>query len=109
MKNYKDYTKAYIGSSDRCFLIVLGGDLNGGIKSELLKFGGDGAYSAYIVDSDTEIPDYYTLQFTFVGYANIYNDENMNMLALSRVLHGSKFEFYRSGNFGCIIKVYSEE
>lgn len=52
MKNYKDYNKTYIGSSDSAYLTLK--TITG--TTEKLCFGEDGSYSAYVVDEDTLIP-----------------------------------------------------
>ena len=46
MKNYKDYNKTYIGSSDSAYLTLK--TITG--TTEKLCFGEDGSYSAYVVD-----------------------------------------------------------
>lgn len=55
MKNYKDYNKTYIGSSERAYLTLK--TITG--TTEKLCFGEDGSYSAYVVDEDTLIPKHY--------------------------------------------------
>ena len=49
MKTYKDFEKQYIGNSDVAALIMVGYKKGNGLVTDLLHFGEDGAYSAYIV------------------------------------------------------------
>ena len=58
-----DYQKntEHIGSSDIGILILSGFERGKGFQLKKLFFGGDGAYSAYIVDGQTQIPDHYEL------------------------------------------------
>lgn len=58
MKNYKEYEKRFIGSSDIAALILVGCDENG-LKTSTLDFGEDGSYMAYVVDEDAEIGAHY--------------------------------------------------
>lgn len=50
MKSYKDFEKMYIGESDIASLTMVGFAPEQGLTAQLLHFGGDNAYSAYIVD-----------------------------------------------------------
>lgn len=70
MKNYKDYNKTYIGSSDSAYLTLK--TITG--TTEELYFGEDGSYSAYVVDEDTLIPKHYHKEFEFTDSLEIYND-----------------------------------
>lgn len=100
-KNYKDFTKTCIGGSDVAVLTLTGFSYDIGIFCELLHFGGDGEYSAYIVDEDTAIPDHYEPVVTFHEWVNVYDDHGMY-----DCISGDEIRFYRAGNYGCIIQVF---
>lgn len=74
MKNYKDYNKTYIGSSDSAYLTLK--TITG--TTEKLCFGEDGSYSAYVVDEDTLIPKHYHKEFEFTDSLEIYNTTSVN-------------------------------
>jgi hypothetical protein len=54
MKIYKECERKYIGGSDIDALILVGCRGEEGLVTEPLNFGEDRAYSAYIVDGETE-------------------------------------------------------
>lgn len=97
MKNYKEYEKKYIGSSDIAALTVRICD-----KVYSLNFGEDGEYFAYIVDSDCEIGKHYNLIFEGKHFINIYDDKE---LSFKFYMYGAKIKVYRAGDFGCIIQI----
>lgn len=99
MKTYKDFEKKYIGSSDIASLVLVGCGDNG-VESQLLHFGHDDGYDAYIVDGDAEIGAHYELSASFSDWAKVYDDEG---LCCSFV--GAKINFFRAGEMGCIIQV----
>ena len=99
MKNYKDYTKEVIGSSDIAALVLVGCD-NCGIKTTVLHFGSDGVYKAYIVDQDTEVPEHYRLVDTFTDWLKIYDDEE-----LTYKVYAKEIKVYRAAEMGCVIQV----
>lgn len=99
MKNYKDYEKEFIGSSDIATLILAGCGEDG-VKISTLHFGSDGTYRAYIVDQDTEIPDHYKLVDEFESWLKIYDDEELTYKAYAR-----EIKVYRAAEMGCIIQV----
>ena len=96
MFNYKK-EKIYLGDSDGAEVIVCTPhDL------QRLHFGEDGSYSAYITHNAKEnIPAYYDLEFTVKGpWLRIYDDTEK-----TATLAGARFNFYRAGEFGCIIDI----
>ncbi len=95
MKYYKDYKKKCIGSSDVAMLIV---NMCGKVYS--LYFGEDGNYKAYIVDSECEIPEHYSLELEGYNWLKIYDD-----FGLTLGMKYNHFKIYRAGNFGCIIQL----
>lgn len=52
MKEHHAYEKVYLGGSDIAGLTVQAFGNNGEILYHFLQFGGDGEYSAYIVDAE---------------------------------------------------------
>lgn len=102
MKSYKDFKKAFIGSSDIAALTLLGYDPDKGAVPHLLKFGGDNSYYAYIVDApDVEIGEHYTLAFHFESWLRIYDDEGLTLQKSA-----SNIDIYTAGNYGCIIHLH---
>lgn len=100
MKNYKEYEKQLIGGSDVAALILVGCGDNG-LKTEILDFGEDGVYFAYIVEgNDVEIGDHYKKVATFNHWLKIYDDQGRTFYE-----YGREFNIYRAGDFGCIIQV----
>lgn len=71
-----------------------------GLQAVVLSFVSDGAYSAYVVDSDAEIGSHYSKVATFNSWMKIYDDDSM----VCR-FEGKKINIFRSGNFGCIVQV----
>lgn len=96
MRDYKDYLKTYIGISDiGCLTVRACGDVG------TIDFGEDGAYYAYIVDSDTEIPESYEEVFnTDEPWLWIYDDGART----ASFTNEYGFIIYRRGDFGCIIQ-----
>lgn len=95
MKNYKDFEKKSIGSSDIASLTV-----RSGMKVAPLNFGEDGAYSAYIVTEDAEIGSHYKLTFEGMGWITIFDDTRMTFEA-----RADEIKIYQAGEFGCIIQL----
>ena len=93
MKNYKDFEKIYIGSSDIASLT-----LRSPQKAYILNFGEDGTYSAYLVTDNAEIGKHYELCFTCDTWLNIYDDDG-----LVKTINAELIEVYRAGEMGCII------
>ena len=97
MKYYKNYKKTFIGMSDIALLTArASGDVG------TIEFGGDGAYFAYMVDRDTEIPAGYEEVFkTDEPWLWIYDDDG-RVVSLT---NESGFTIYRRGDYGCIIQM----
>ncbi len=91
MKSYNDFEKVYIGASDISSLVAFGLD-ESGLKSQVISFGEDGAYSAYVVDEPAEIGSHYTNAASFIGWCKIYDD-----FGLVKIFRGSKIKIYRAG------------
>lgn len=101
-KDYHECEVINLGSSDIASLTIRSGAI-----TSLLKFGEDGAYSAYLVDKTNEdkeviIPDYYELVFSCENWLKIYDDNGLTFNG-----YGC-FNIYRCGNFGCIIEKVGE-
>lgn len=99
MKNYQEYAKTYIGSSDYAALLTAG-CRDGKLDSQYIHFGEDGIYNAYIVDSDAEIGSHYELQIEFQNWLKVYDDQG-----LVKTFHAKCIKIYTAGNFGCIIQL----
>lgn len=99
MKNYKNYEKKVIGSSDIATLVAVGCYENG-LKTGMIHFGSDGVYNAYIVDQDAEIAEHYKKVDSFTDWLKIYDDEG-----LAFDVYGKEINIYRAAEMGCIIQV----
>lgn len=119
MKNYKEYDKAYIGGSDFAALTVtVFGE--SGLTANILRFGSDGEYQAYIVNGECEIPSHYALALHVSPYSaefhgldgnvthgepsgwfRIYDDSGLTYQAT----FSKGLNIYRAGEMGCIIQV----
>lgn len=99
MKDYHEYPKQFIGSSDISSLMI-----RTPLECRVLDFGGDGEYNAYVVDKDAEIGSHYEKIMTAKNWAWIYSD-------LQRVckFEGDEINIYRAGDYGCIIQVLNDE
>ena len=97
MRNYKEYKKENIGSSDIAALIFVGMDDD--IKSVPVCFGSDGTYNAYIVDGDCEIPEHYREVAKFKNWLRVYDDDG-----LTYHVRADHISVYRAGDFGIIIR-----
>ena len=117
-EEYKKHV-LHLGSSDIAQLTMLGCKTNGGAVPVPLKFGGDGAYQAWLVDDPALIPSHYELVDTFEfeceffkmdGSSNgkailntwlkVYDDSG-----LSCEVVGKRISVYRAGDYGCLICV----
>lgn len=97
--NYKEFNKVYIGGSDVATLVAKGYFPGEGVRVEMIKFGSDGEYHAYMVDEkNVEIGEHYNLVATFNKWATIYDDEGF-----CTKLNADIIKIYRSGDYGCII------
>ena len=101
MKKYNEFSKQYIGQSDISLLVLTGCDHYGTPVSELLYFGEDGIYKAYIVEgADVSIGSHYKEMFVFHNWLRIYDDNGLTYTAKGKLI-----KVYRSGEFGCIIQI----
>lgn len=98
MKSYKEYEKKYIGSSDIASLTI-----RSTIKADVLNFGEDGNYYAYIVDEDASINDAYKLVFEGNTWLAIFDDVKLVLQISADII-----KIYRAGDFGCIIQTLSK-
>lgn len=96
MKNYKECEKMFIGASSIASLT-----LRMPRQVEMLNFGSDGAYHAYICDFDTNIPSHYKKVLEVkTPWMKIYDDEGL----VAEVSSAKKICIYRAGEFGVIIQ-----
>lgn len=101
-KTYRDFDREIIGGSDIAAL-TLTGCTPDGVDCKMLKFGGDAAYKAYIVDdADVEIGEHYTLVATFKSWVRIYDDYGMSW---EYSKNDATINIYRAGDYGCIIQI----
>lgn len=103
MKSYKEYPRVGIGSSDIAALIMVGCGKTE-LKTDILKFGEDGRYLAYIVDENANIGPHYELVAEYTHWIKIYDDDGLtydNYAELIRV--------WRAGDCGCIIQLIDFE
>lgn len=101
MKTYKDFEKHFIGESDIATLIMAGCREDEGVVTDTLHFGGDGAYSAYVVtEEDATIGMHYKKIASFTHWLKIYDDRELTFKVSAKEIN-----IYRSGDFGCIIQV----
>lgn len=104
MKSYKEFDKVFIGYSDIASLILAGCRTGEGLVTEVLDFGEDGRYTAYIVErsssEEVTIGDHYRKEFTFNSWIRIYDDEELTFHASA-----DSINIYTAGNFGCIIEL----
>lgn len=98
--DYHNFTRQFIGSSDIASLVLVGCKKNSGAVAEMLHFGEDGNYYAYIVDQKIEIPSHYKLVTSFESWLKIYDDDE-----LIYKCSASQIDIYRAGDFGCIINI----
>jgi len=96
MKYYKDFEKTFIGDSDVAALVLVGYSEKG-LKAEILHFGEDGAYSAYITEN-AQIVEHYSLVSKFKRWLKVYDDAGLTLR-----IEADEIEIYRAGAFGCII------
>ena len=101
MKNYKDFEKEYIGSSDVANLILAGYKKGEGFTCQKLNFIRDGSYNAYIVEGkDVEIGEHYNKVAEFESWTKIYDDEE-----LVKTFIADEIIVYRAAEMGCIIQL----
>ena len=102
MKDHHSYNKVSIGASDIASLTVRTPN-----QVAILNFGEDGDYSAYIVDEECLIPEYYelTLECSESKYwpgvwMRIYDDDGLSF----KIKAPHSIRVYQAGAFGCIIQ-----
>lgn len=100
MIDYHDFARQFIGSSDIASLALVGCKAGTGAVAEMLHFGEDGNYYAYIVDQKIEIPSHYKLVTSFESWVKIYDDDE-----LIYKCSAPQIDIYRAGDFGCIINI----
>lgn len=101
MKTYKDFGETYIGSSDIASLVMVGYVEEKGANPEMLHFGMDNSYTAYIVtEENVTIGAHYRKVAEFSTWLKIYDDEE-----LVRSFKAEKIIVYRAGMMGCIIQL----
>lgn len=99
---YKEYLKKTIGDSDIAALIAVG-VTNGTLTTQAISFGGDNEYTAYIVDSECDIPLHYDKAATFNKWCRIYDDTG-----LTQCFEADEINVYRAGDYGCIIELINK-
>lgn len=95
MASYKDIT-VNLGASDKAMVTVrstMG-------EERTIGFGEDGAYRAYLVGADAEIPSHYHLEAELSGGVTIYDDEGPVFVTGEC----ERVRIYRAGMRGCIIQ-----
>ena len=105
-KNYHEYTM-YLGESDIAALIlVYFEDPEHHLKTDIIRFGGDNGYRAYLIDDTYEIPARYTHRFTFFpSWFKIYDDSGLTVKAeITAPMH-----VYSAGSYGLIFKFDSSD
>ena len=102
MKNYKEFERIYLGSSDVASLTLRAPNL-----SHVMNFGEDGAYFAYFVEGEAEIGEHYRLEFECSHcWLWVYDDEGRRLnIGDAR----TTIKVYRAGLKGCIIQVLTED
>lgn len=102
MKNYKEFSKRYIGSSDIASLTLRAPNI-----SHIMHFGEDGAYYAYYVEGEAEIGEHYQLEFECSHcWMWIYDDRcRTQNIGDAR----TTIKVYRAGLKGCVIQVLTED
>lgn len=112
MKNYKENRK-YIGNSDIASLRLLMFTEDGDFIDDVLNFGEDGVYHAYIIGEDVEVPSHYHLEKTSYGSITFFSsdDEIVVLTNFGEIDYSKrgKMEIYTAGNFGVIVKLYGDK
>lgn len=102
MKNYKEFERIYIGDSDVSALTCTFIDEEVGLTAQILKFGGDSSYHAYLcIGDDVEIGEHYHKVISGSHWLKIFDDREMTYTNPSREY--KLFDIYRSGDYGTII------
>lgn len=101
--NYKEYELMSIGCSDYAALCLVGPTIHGDLTAEILSFGGDSDYFAYVVDGEAVIGRHYKLLYTFRSWMNVYDDFTM-----VKNFKAAFINVYRAGEYGTIIQLFGE-
>lgn len=99
LPSYKSFDQKRIGKSSIATLVMVGRDALGVVTAPL-TFGGNGEYSAYVVDKPATIGEHYTMVAEFWGFLRIYDDTS-----LVASFSGTYVRVYRAGYYGCIIEI----
>jgi hypothetical protein len=99
-----EYKMEFIGQSDISALVMVGFRNDKGIVPEMLYFGCEGRYSAFICDGEVRIANHFKLVAEYNSWLNIYDDKT-----LVKSLIGGCIKVYRAGESGCIIQIMREE
>lgn len=100
-KYYKDFEMIPIGGSDIACLIMAGCHQEEGFTTDVLHFGGDGSYWAYLVDEeDVVIGAHYDKVGVYHHWMKLYDDTGRVFFE-----YGKEFRIYRAGDYGCIIQM----
>lgn len=108
MKDHHDCKRINLGRSDIAALIAVGRD-NGCLKTKPILFSENGSYSAYLCGKVTEIPDYYKKVFECRAWMKIYDDEGLVFDSIRNSPDYNRFEIYRAGDCGVIIRCIKRE
>ena len=93
----------FLGDSDIAQLTMVGFDKNEGAVPAPLKFEADGVYRSWIIcNSESDIPEYYSLVKTYDTWLKIFDDRK---LTLNLYSPNSKISVYRAGMYGCIVSI----
>lgn len=99
MKDHHEYPKKPLGGSDIASLMLRA-------PGELyeLHMGEDGEYSAYVVDGEALIPEWYTQAFECEGWLWVFDDDRRTARFTGKLIR-----VFRSGDFGIIVQILNEE
>lgn len=103
MRNYKEFEKSYIGTSDIAALLLAGCDQEGHLLSQHLLFNEDADYDAYIVKGEVEVGHHYSQVAEFHSWLKVYDDHD-----LVREFKANRIKVYRAGMRGCIIQLLED-
>lgn len=99
-KSYKDFNQTYIGTSDYSKLVTVGCGMLGNVHAEILGFGEDNDYYAYVVDDSATIGEHYIPVFEYYNWMKMYDDNG-----LVNEFNAKRISVYRAGKYGCIIQL----
>lgn len=102
-KDYHSY-QMFIGESEIAALVAVFFE-NGELKTDLLRFGGDETYLAYLTDMSYQIPEHYKLVRTFEpSWFTLYDDHQLTVHAYLE----APMRVYRAGNYSCVFQFEAE-